>query len=502
VKSSSRAASMRRVQIAKPQYSSEGDSAVHSAEIMVGAQRHSVWYRTSAPVTGDVEPFLVASLFAAMRTGLPLHTDEPVSPLLLDNLQQIQEIFHGWDRSLSIVPVEAPAKQDKDVLASGIGCFFSGGVDSFYSTLKHSGKITALIFVHGFDIPLNAASLRATARESLRGAAAQLGLPLLEIETNLRSLADQYLHWGFSHGAALASIALILSSHLGRVYIPASFTYADLFPWGSHPLVDPLWSTERVTLVHDGCEATRVEKIASVARHEVALRHLRVCCENQGNTYNCCKCEKCLRTMIGLRLAGALDHCTTFDQPLSPLAVARMRIRTVGARNYLEENLNALETSGRDPELAQALRDCLNNQASFQASEEQWELSIPLAKSELAHFVQEGECLILVDECLLGEELVANRKVLPFTERDGQYWGVPTDDASAIAELERLRCAGASFFVVAWPAFWWLEYYAGLQQHLCARYPCLLQNERLVVFDLSGHLTLAPSGAACAVAEV
>ncbi len=23
------------------------------------------------------------------------------------------------------------------------------------------------------------------------------------------------------------------------IYIPASHTYADLFPWGSHPILDP-----------------------------------------------------------------------------------------------------------------------------------------------------------------------------------------------------------------------------------------------------------------------
>ena len=35
-----------------------------------------------------------------------------------------------------------------------------------------------------------------------------------------------------------------------------------------------------------------------------------------------------------------------------------------------------------------------------------------------------------------------------------------------------------------WPAFWWLEYYTGLHRYLRTWYRCLLENERVVVFDL------------------
>jgi hypothetical protein len=38
--------------------------------------------------------------------------------------------------------------------------------------------------------------------------------------------------------------------------------------------------------------------------------------------------------------------------------------------------------------------------------------------------------------------------------------------------------------VFAWPAFWWLEHYAGLREHLRSKFRCVLDNERLVAFDL------------------
>jgi 2-polyprenyl-3-methyl-5-hydroxy-6-metoxy-1,4-benzoquinol methylase len=106
------------------------------------------------------------------------------------------------------------------------------------------------------------------------------------------------------------------------------------------------------------------------------------------------------------------------------------------------------------------------------------------AAEELATIIGPGEPFILIDEDRIRTELDPTHRILPFPERDGQYWGPPSDDAAAIAEFNRLRLRGALFAVVAWPAFWWLDFYAGLARELRSRYPCLVDDERLVVFDL------------------
>jgi predicted O-methyltransferase YrrM len=95
-----------------------------------------------------------------------------------------------------------------------------------------------------------------------------------------------------------------------------------------------------------------------------------------------------------------------------------------------------------------------------------------------------GAALILVDDDRYWHRLTADRPVLPFLERDGQYWGAPEDDATAIRELERLRRLGASFLAFAKPAFWWLDYYSRFSAYVCATYRCLLKNDCLVVFDV------------------
>lgn len=103
---------------------------------------------------------------------------------------------------------------------------------------------------------------------------------------------------------------------------------------------------------------------------------------------------------------------------------------------------------------------------------------------DIADQIPLTEPWILIDEDQLRAVIAAGRPVWPFVEHDGAYWGPPLDDATAIRECERLRAAGARFLVFAWPAFWWYTYYAAFQAHLQAHYPCVLHNDRLIMFDL------------------
>jgi hypothetical protein len=106
------------------------------------------------------------------------------------------------------------------------------------------------------------------------------------------------------------------------------------------------------------------------------------------------------------------------------------------------------------------------------------------AAQEVAALVPAGDTLVLVDEDQLVGTIAAGRRALPFLDRGGQYWGPPADDETAVRELVQLRHSGASFIVCAWPAFWWLDYYVGLHRHLRSEFRCVLENDRLVVFDL------------------
>jgi hypothetical protein len=285
------------------------------------------------------EALLALALLPAMRRGEPLEIDGPVSGRLLDGAEVVQDVLCTWDAALRPrdpwyrrVPVVAE-RRDRRRYGPGRGtaAFFTGGVDSFFTAVRHRDQLSALVYVHGFDVGLDAGPLRAEVSRRLGDAAEGLGLPLVEVETDLRRLGNRSgVPWDDHHGAALAAVALLLAPHFGRVLVPATHTYAHLEGLGSHPLLDPLWSTEDVDVVHDGAHASRADKIRLLADVPGARRHLRPCWENPGGSYACGRCEKCVRTGVAVRLAGAEGRFATVRPP-SLRDVAGVRVTGRGA---------------------------------------------------------------------------------------------------------------------------------------------------------------------------
>ncbi len=81
-------------------------------------------------------------------------------------------------------------------------------------------------------------------------------------------------------------------------------------------------------------------------------------------------------------------------------------------------------------------------------------------------------------------QVLPRRTRMPFTEREGRYWGPPEDDVAALQELARQRAAGLQFLVFAAPSFWWLEHYAAFARHLREHHRLMAEDGRLVAFDL------------------
>jgi len=123
-----------------------------------------------------------------------------------------------------------------------------------------------------------------------------------------------------------------------------------------------------------------------------------------------------------------------------------------------------------------------------------WILRAGRAARDLESLVPPEEALILVDEALFDSTIFSRWRTIPFPERGGCYAGPPVDDRTAISELERLRGAGARFLAFAWPAFWWTEHYAVMHRYVRERFPCLLRNERVMLYDLRGTPERADPG--------
>jgi hypothetical protein len=329
-------------------------------------ETYQIFFRSNGTkLIGSSEAYLISSLLPCMRVGQSKVTiADEISETLLSALPKIQDIYLAWDPSLCRIKLENAKPTNRNLTSQNrVGSFFSGGMDSFYTFLKHHEEITDLIFVHGLDIKLTDKSLRERTASKIREVALSFGKNVIEIETNVRSLLNPYADWGkLAHGAALAAIGHLLYQDFCRIFIPATHTYADLFPWGSHPVLDHLWSSETLTFIHDGCEATRVQKASLISQYDIALKSLRVCWKNPNGSYNCGQCEKCLRTMINLEVNGALSRCTTFENELDLKEVSRINISDDNTRAFVRENYEALLENNQyqNEKLRKALKKTLD----------------------------------------------------------------------------------------------------------------------------------------------
>jgi glycosyltransferase involved in cell wall biosynthesis len=198
------------------------------------------------------------------------------------------------------------------------------------------------------------------------------------------------------------------------------------------------------------------------------------------------------RTCPDLYLSSIVPIYGTIAKIDSPQGCWRLHGENHSWNEPLEIRLDRMivRSNHRFDEVARRLR-ARNIQVDPEAwkNESRWHKSL-LAVREMASLIPVGDKYIFVDDAQLSDHqhgqdaVVEGRQAVPFLERDGQYWGPPLDDETAIRELERLHAAGAKYLVFAWPAFWWLTHYAGFLQYLRGRYRVLLENQRLVAFDL------------------
>lgn len=329
-------------------------------EVAAEVDGFRLWYRVpdSYPVARSADPFVAAALLPAMVRGEELEVDPAltVSPKLLKSIFRLQEILHCWNPALKMVQITA-STACAEGLSGGSLSFFSGGVDSTYTFLKHADEISHLVFIHGLDFYEASESYRVAVERNSRFAET-FGKTLIPVETNHHPFGYRYgLSRHLTHGSCLGSVALLLGFDVA--YIPASVTYNDLTPYGSHPLTDPLWSNEAVEVIEDGCEARRTDKVIRVLASDAALANLRVCFNDMN--VNCGLCEKCLRTMVSLALLGAKD--APFP-PLPPLGTFMKERVPPEAICEWKENLDlAMATDApQHRELRDALRKRLRRE--------------------------------------------------------------------------------------------------------------------------------------------
>lgn len=340
--------------------------------------------------------FLVGCIIPAMHYGeRRVFMDSEICPELLDGLRTaIGWLGHWFYSNCEPIRIEAKARSTFPVprTPERAGFFFSGGIDSFATLranrlnfqLEHPWSIKDGLLAFGLEQDMPDAFEHV--KDSLLDVAQEVGITLIPVYTNVylpyrqedAAHADGFRFWTYEfQGAALAAIAHAFARRLTVVSIAATFDLPNLGLWGSHPLLDPNYSSSDLRIRHDGIALSRLAKTKLVADWGVPLQHIRVC--NQYKRYragllNCGECEKCIRTMLTLLALGVLDQTSCFpNQHVSEeLVLKKANIHDDYVESCYRELVGPLAEKGRH-DLARAVEHRI---AKYHEHEPAWKAKI------------------------------------------------------------------------------------------------------------------------------
>lgn len=341
---------------------------------------HTLSFQTDGRFGDQLLPnphaFLLASVIPAMYFGeRRVAVQEEICSELLEGIGKATSTLRNWfplkNREVTIEAKTVSCRQIEKRNRRN-GCFLSGGIDSF-SVLRenylrfptgHPRRIMDGILVFGLeqDDPVRFEYVK----EVLENTADKIGISLIPIYTDIylhyRKEDEENGFWFWIYefgGAALAAVAHALSPRFASVTIGGHCDPNHLGPWGSHPLLDPYFSSSDLLIRHEGVTLTRLDKTRLVAGWDVAVENLRVC--NHYKRYsrgvlNCSQCEKCVRTMLEFYALDALDRTGAF--PCTEIT-AQMIFKYVNIDNdfvegFYLEILDLLTRKGRT-DLVQAI---------------------------------------------------------------------------------------------------------------------------------------------------
>lgn len=251
--------------------------------------------------------------------------------------------------------------------------FFSGGLDSVQTLIRHLEEKPDLISIWGSDVSFDNEEGWKLVSGPIREYAEKYSLNAVTIRSGFRAfdleweIDKVYLdkirsNWwyGMKHGIALLGHAAPYAylKGLSTVYIASSNSPEEVdVRCASDPTLDNHVRFANCRVVHDGYEFGRQDKVHNIVEYVRRTGDpvtLHVCWESQAGS-NCCECEKCYRTMIGLMAEGEDPVPYGFEDSVETLG--KMRQVLIGGKKIKEnvalEWLNVHRTVVKNQEVLQ-----------------------------------------------------------------------------------------------------------------------------------------------------
>jgi hypothetical protein len=335
----------------------------------------TLYFEARYPHAADLHPspdaFALASLpFAVWWGERRLRLAGSLCTRFADNLQSIMAVYAHWFARCSPLAIEplggyAPTLPRAPARTAS---FLSGGVDGL-ATLRanrlsyrtdHPESVRDCIVLFGAnDFETTAEGPvpeRLEAFERLKGRLQALAhaedFELLPVQTNTRLLSGDYACWtSVGFGAANSAVAHALSRRFTKALLASGGDGVNPPAGASHPLLDPYFSTAAVQIQPDQVPWTRLDKLRLLAGWPAALDLMQPCHYTRippAGQINCGRCEKCVRTMLGLICLGKLAEAGAFaDDDVTPEMVRAIPISNPVKAGLLEQLVDPLEAAGR-----------------------------------------------------------------------------------------------------------------------------------------------------------
>lgn len=202
--------------------------------------------------------------------------------------------------------------------------FFSGGVDAFDTLLRHMDEKPILCTVWGADVKTNDEKGWSNVEKGIMEVSNEYNLDYVVVKSNLRECFDNIElcnlikpiidNWWYYFQQAIGMIGLAAPidylKEIGKNYFASSYTEQNKgkhFHCGSDITIESNLEMCNSKTVHDGYDfdrQTKVHNIVEYCKESNKKAKLRVCWKSIANGENCCNCEKCCRTMLGLYAEG------------------------------------------------------------------------------------------------------------------------------------------------------------------------------------------------------
>lgn len=277
---------------------------------------------TNVPQSILAVPFVCCVLPIVWLTDSQLVLPE----LDLDFFECIPEVKKGYE---TMFPESTFAGQicperivKNSALGNGCAAFFSGGLDATQTLVSHFNEKPHLISIWGADIRYDNEAGWNAVHKGIEEIATRFSLPNPVIRSNFRQfddegalnhiyaaqLQDDWWH-GVKHSLGLLGHAApyVWLHKLSTVYIASSNCAKDEpVRCASHPRTDNYVRFAGCRVVHDGYEFSRQDKARNVVSFSKTTGNkisLHACWQSQSGS-NCCRCEKCYRTMTAIIAEG------------------------------------------------------------------------------------------------------------------------------------------------------------------------------------------------------